>query len=321
MSFLKCKNTMFMKIDIGGVGLILKQRFESKELKMFRALNSRMSLLEKDRNYYLNLEKGFVGELGFDLLVEALPTENYLVIHDFIYEISNTVFQIDTIILSGNTIYIFEVKNFEGDFYIEKDAWYSGTSDNEVKNPLLQTQRCETLFRRLLKELGFVGTIKSYLIFINLEFHLYHAPRNSQMIFPTQLSRFLNGFRNNPTSITKQDQNISKKLLSIYLTESPYSRIPKYTYDQLKKGIYCPKCYSFFQRSLHCSNCGYKEDLPTAVDRQVREYNLLFPEEKITTNVIYDWCGGLRPERTIRAVLLKSFKVNGYGKSRFYTIE
>lgn len=300
--------------------MILKQRVESKELRTLRALNARMSLLEKERNYYLNLEKGFVGELEFDMLVEELPTEHYLVIHDFIYEISNTVFQIDTIILSGNTIYIFEVKNFEGDFYIEKDSWYSGTSDTEIKNPLLQLQRCETLFRRLLKELGFIGTIKTYLIFINSEFHLYNAPRNSQIIFPTQLNRFLNGFKNNPTLITNQDQNISKKLLSIYLTESPYSRIPKYSYDQLKKGIYCPKCFSFFQKSLNCSICGYKEDLPPAVERQVREYNLLFPEEKITTSVIYDWCGRIRSERTFRNLLLNNFKMNGYGKSRFYLI-
>lgn len=301
--------------------MILKQRYESKELLILRALNVRMSVSEKERNYYLNLEKGFVGEQQFDLLLDSLPTEHYIVIHDFIYEISNTFFQIDTILISGNTIYIFEVKNFEGDFYIEKERWYSVTSENEIKNPLLQLQRCETLFRRLLKELGFVGTIKPYLIFINPEFHLFHAPRNLQIISPTQLNRFLNGIKHNQSFITNQDRIISEKLLTIYLQESPYSRVPNYTYEQLKKGIYCPKCYSFFRESLLCSKCGYYETLTAAVNRQVLEYNLLFPNEKITTNVVYEWCGGIYSKKVIRTILSRNFISNGFGKAFYFTIK
>ncbi|WP_395858190.1 nuclease-related domain-containing protein [Cytobacillus firmus] len=31
----------------------------------------------------------------------------------------------DSLLITGGGIYIFEVKNYEGDFYIEQDRWYT----------------------------------------------------------------------------------------------------------------------------------------------------------------------------------------------------
>jgi hypothetical protein len=311
---------MIMNIQIGGVCLILKQRSESKELKVFRALHARIKLSEADRNYYLNLEKGFRGELEFDLLIESLPDENYIALNDLIYEMNSKVVQIDSMLISNNTVYLFEVKNFEGDFYIEKDRWFSST-DNEIQNPILQLQRSETLSRRLLKELGFGGIVKPYLIFINPEFHLYNAPREPQIIFPTQLNRFLQELLSKTTKTNSLDSKHSKKLLSIHLKDSPYSRIPKYTYDQLNKGIYCACCYRFLPETLVCSNCGYMDDKTAAIVRNVHEFHLLFPEDRITTKIIWDWCGQICSKKAIRTTLLSTFKMNGYGKSSYFTID
>jgi hypothetical protein len=300
--------------------LIIKQRIESKELQILRALYVRMKLSETDKNYYLYLEKGFKGEVEFDSLIgSSLPNEAYIAVNDFIYEMNNTVFQVDSLLVSNNTIYLFEIKNFEGDFYIEKDRWYS-SSDTEIKTPTLQLQRTETLTRRLLKELGFSIIVKPYLIFINPEFHLYNAPRNPQIIFPTQLNRFLTELNSRMTHTNSLDRKISKKLLSLHLKENPYSRIPKFTYDQLKKGLYCPCCFTFLSSNLLCSNCGHKEDHNTTICRHTHEFNLLFPEDKITTKVIWDWCGQFMAKKTIHSVLSKNFILNGYGKSRFFTI-
>ncbi|MBE4910412.1 NERD domain-containing protein [Bacillus luteolus] len=301
--------------------MILKQRTKSNELKILRALDTRLKLLETEKNYYLNLEKGFKGEVEFDLLIEkSIPNETNIAINDFVYEINNTVFQVDSLLVSNNTIYLFEVKNFDGDYYIEKDRWYT-SSDTEIKNPLQQLQRTETLLRRLLKELGFGGIVKPYLIFINPEFHLYNAPRNSQIIFPTQLNRFMYELSNKLMKTNSSDRKLSEKLLVLHLTESPYSRVPKYTYDQLTKGVYCRNCYTFISTPLVCSSCGEVEDHTTAIIRHTHEFNLLFPDDKITTKVIWEWCGQFMAKKTIHSVLSKSFKVNGYGKSRFFTID
>ncbi|WP_264736692.1 nuclease-related domain-containing protein [Cytobacillus firmus] len=40
---------------------------------------------------------------------------------------SSTLFQIDSLLITVDCIYSFEVKNYEGDFYIEQDRWVHRT--------------------------------------------------------------------------------------------------------------------------------------------------------------------------------------------------
>jgi hypothetical protein len=63
--------------------LILKPRQVSDELKLMRILNARMELEEKDKQNYLNLEKGYKGELIFDTLMENLIQER-LILNDLL---------------------------------------------------------------------------------------------------------------------------------------------------------------------------------------------------------------------------------------------
>jgi hypothetical protein len=50
--------------------MIIKQRYESLELLVYRILNQRMDLTPNQKNYYDHLEKGFEGEKLFDLYLE-----------------------------------------------------------------------------------------------------------------------------------------------------------------------------------------------------------------------------------------------------------
>lgn len=53
----------------------LKKRSESVELLTMRSLNVRMSLSNKEKFQYLNLEKGYEGEIMFDFMLEDLQEE------------------------------------------------------------------------------------------------------------------------------------------------------------------------------------------------------------------------------------------------------
>jgi hypothetical protein len=81
-----------------------------------------MDLIEDTRKYYLNLEKGFEGEVQFDSLTEMYLSDCYI-LNDLLLEINNTKFQIDSLIIFQETIYLFELKNFEGDFCYESDSF------------------------------------------------------------------------------------------------------------------------------------------------------------------------------------------------------
>lgn len=301
--------------------MIIKPCIPSKELLFFRSLNARLELSQKDHHHYVVLEKGFNGEKNFNLLLEDYPTE-CLTLNDLLLEKNTTLFQIDTLLIAPKKIYHFEVKNFEGDYFIDKDIWYSASTKIEIVNPLSQLERSRSLLRRLLQDLGSTLSLESYLIFINPQFMLYHAPLNSSIIFPTQLDRFMKKLNLSSLLINGSHNKLADKIISQHKTDCPFSRIPHYTYDDLQKGIICPECHSFLSKykemNLICETCGNVENWEIAVLRSVEELKRLFPGRKITTNGVYDWCRGIKSNKAIRRILIKYFSLSGHANNSHF---
>jgi hypothetical protein len=298
---------------------VLKHRSESEELRLLRSLHIRMKLADQDFKNYMNLEKGFEGEKKYDIWLAENLTGQFQVLHDLLLEHNKNKFQIDSLLTTGGRFLNINVKYYEGDYYVDGDNWhtYSGL---EIKNPLLQLQRSETLLRQLLHYLGYNITIESYCIFINPKFQLYQAPMNPQLIFPTQLERFIKKVNKYSSQLNDRYSKMSENLLSQHIVESPYVRSPSYSYEKLAKGPFCPKCFSliFFRGKLVvCHTCGFEEGLEAAVLRCVNEIKLLFPNLPITTKVVQEWCK-IESEKTVRRILIKNFTYVGHGRSSYY---
>ncbi|MDT8860183.1 NERD domain-containing protein [Alkalihalobacillus sp. MEB130] len=300
--------------------MIIKPRYEPSELKLLKYLRIRLNLTSKEESYYSKLEKGYQGERTFDKWIEPHLTDK-LALNDLLLECSNTLFQIDSMVITSNTVYLFEVKNYEGDFYLDGDRWYTNAK-TEIKNPLLQVKRNESLVRRLLQELGYSLPIQSYLIFVNPEFHLYQAPLHSPIVSPAQLNRFITKLNKIPSTIKDTHLKLANHLRSMHLNETSYKRLPPYEYNMLQKGIPCPRCLTFYKSCMrttfHCHTCGYKERIDAAVMRSVSELQLLFPNTKITTNIIQEWCEVIDSKKIIWKVLSSNLTPIGYGKSCYY---
>ncbi|QOR66094.1 NERD domain-containing protein [Cytobacillus suaedae] len=301
--------------------MIIKTREEPLELMLLRILNNRMHLTEKDVNYLISLEKGFKGEQKYDVWLEKYLSGEWIVINDLLLDYNNNVFQIDSLLVSSKKMYLFNVKNYECDFYIEDNRWYS-PYDSEIKDPLLQLSRSETLLRQLLVVLGFKPQIEALLIFINPEFHLYQAPLKLPAIFPSQLSRFMGKLNMCTSPLKARDTKLAQKLLSLHIKYNPYSRLPDYSYDNLKKGIICASCNSFNQKvsnnNIVCLDCGFVEKVNKGVLRSLEEYQLLFPDERITVNSVQDWCKVITNKNTVRNILSELYLLKVHGRSSFY---
>jgi hypothetical protein len=299
---------------------ILKKRFESDELKRLRYLDKRIILLDKDALHYFTIKKGYEGELKFDEWAENLPA-NWIMISDLLLEYNNTLFQIDALIFTGDKIYLFNVKYYEGDYYIKDGKWYS-PNNTELIDPLNQLIRSESLLKKLLHDLGCNIPIAPYLLFNNPEFQLYGAPKNQPIIFPTQLNRFSNKLNMLTSKTTDYHIKIAEKLISLHIVKSPYERVPEYHFGELKKGITYGCCGLFvsgvIERKLVCDKCGVEEDLDAAVLRGVEEYVFLFPERRITTEGIFEWCGGVVSKRSIRRILVRYLKLVSFSKYSYY---
>jgi hypothetical protein len=303
--------------------MIFLPRYESNKLKIYRSLSSRMILSKDEIGYYQHLEKGYSGEKMFDVWLGSLNS-NCLILNDLLFEVNNNTVQIDSLLIARDKIYQFEVKNYDGDYYVEGEKWYK-LPQKEINNPILQMQRSDTLLRRLLKDMRCHLPIESYLILINPHFTLYQAPINPSIIFPTQIENFIKKL---DTSLTHSvlngtHSNLAQKLMGARKNDFPNSKVPSYSYEQLKKGIICCNCRSFIDefngKSVLCM-CGHIEDVGLAVLRSADEFTLLFPEKKITTNAIQEWCDIIKTRRAIGNILSKKYSLIAQGKSSHYIL-
>lgn len=299
---------------------IIKRRSESLELKCLRILNTRFQLSEKEKLNYLFTEKGFEGEVKLDKMLENISS-NCLVLLDLLLEHNNTVFQIDTLVISQRTIFLFEVKNYDGVYYINNGGWFY-ENGKEIKNPIHQISRSETLLRQMIAPQNLDLNIQSQLIFVNPQFTIYEASKDLPLILPSQLNRLLENLNKLPVNLTYKHNKLANFLKTSHRSDLPYTRLPKYHYDQLQKGVVCQKCSSFmsiFNRSkLTCNDCGYVENIEESIIRSVQEFKLLFPKKRVTISAIIDWCKVINSKKTIRRILLKNYKLVGIGRFSYY---
>lgn len=259
--------------------------------------------------------------MAFDRHTESLQEERYI-INDLLLNVNNSYFQIDSLILSQDVIYLFEIKNFEGDYYLDANKLYSVKTKRESKNPLDQLKRSSTLFRQLLQTQKLDYLIEPFVVFINPNFTLYQTPMDQPIIFPTQVNRFLNGLNKTPSKLHAGHKKLAQTLLSLHQTKNPFAIIPDYSFERLQKGIYCKSCRSFLVSlkgySIICNKCGKEEKIEQAILRNVEEIMLLFPDQKLTTQYIYEWCKINISKRTFSRILKSNYQAFGNTKDTYY---
>ncbi len=230
-------------------------------------------------------------------------------------------FQIDSLMITPNLLYFFEVKNYEGDYYYELDRLYKKTKI-ERNNPLIQLHRSHSLLRQLLQSLGNTIPIKAYVVFVNPASTLYQAPLNIPIIFPTQLNAFFHNLNKTTEKSTNKHKVLAEKLVSLHIPKSPYNTLPEYKYSDLQKGMCCDKCgnlsVEIAGRKCTCISCGQVGLVTNAVIRRIKELKLLFPEYKITTNLVQEWCGGWESKKKIQRILDKNFKTVRNNRWTYY---
>ncbi|MGP4081324.1 nuclease-related domain-containing protein [Pseudalkalibacillus sp. R45] len=243
-------------------------------------------------------------------------------INDLLLKMNNSYFQIDSLIISQGVIHLLDIKNFQGDCYLESDKLFSRKTNREYKNPVDQIKRSGTLFSQLLQTLKHNYLLETFVIYINPEFTLYQAPMEQPFILPTQLNRFLTDLNTTPSKLNNGHKKLAQQLISLHQTKNPFTILPQYSYETVQKGIYCRKCKSFrITKRINdfvCGKCGEHEKIDLAIIRSVEEFKLLFPERKITTPNIYDWCRADINKKTISRALKKNYTLIGKTSDTYY---
>lgn len=143
-----------------------------RELKILTYIQPRMNLSATQQANLHRLCKGYEGEKAFIHILEKELSADYLIVNDCLFKINNREFQIDTLLIGENTIYLLEIKNYKDDFYIQNNNWYSAASNNEIRNPLHQLKRSKLSLEFFLRQHGFN-------LLLNHTLHYLHKSRIS----------------------------------------------------------------------------------------------------------------------------------------------
>jgi hypothetical protein len=301
--------------------MLKKGRPIPAELIVLRILNDKMEFSEKEKLHLYNQEKGYEGEVKFDDKTAGLENDN-LILNDLLLEVGESLFQIDTLIIFSGVIYLIDVKYYEGEYYYDEEGVFKKKTGSEKKDPMLQLKRCHSLFRQLLQKYGYTYPTEAYLVFNNPEFTLFLPSQNPQIILPTQINSFMKKLKMITSRLNERHSKLADLLVSLHITDNPYTRLPKYNYDKLNKQLTCCNCHScslsVSRSKITCNQCGSEERVEAAVLRGVDEMRILFPGIKITTNLVHEWCGVIGPKKKIRKILLKKFVLLGHGKYSYF---
>lgn len=278
---------------------------KSKELQVYQYLLGRMSFSQEDKNASYNAQQGYVGEWKLFKLLQALLKNEHIALYGILLDNKGTLFQLDCLLIFYNQAIMIEVKNYKGEFEFREDQLYCMTTDKYYQNPLHQLQRSDINLRETLSKLKASMPLQSYIAFVNDEFTLF-AKRNPTIILPSQINSFVKKLNQISGEISTRHKLLAEKIIASNVEESPYLRLPVYQFENLRKGVFCHSCryrMHMKDRQLYCQHCSYQESTDSGVLRNVIEFNILFPNMKITTEKIATWCALDISSRTIRRIL------------------
>lgn len=291
-------------------------------LKIMESLKSRMDLTSNHLNYYYALRKGWEGECQYDVMLEKLTCE-HIIMKDLQLKVNRKSIQIDTLLITANTIYLYEVKNYEGQYIHGDEGLTNCSTRNEIVNPYIQLSRAQVLFRQLLKQWNTNLRLDGFVVYINPHFTLYDTPHLRPYIFFNQIEGHISQLNHQSKALTEKHVLLSKKLEAMHNSELYTTDLPAYIYEELKKGMFCGQCQNTIEKLTKtigcCKQCGFKEESSKSILRHIAEYSHLFPNQKITTKTVQEWCV-LPSKKRVRTVLDKHFKKQRSYRWRYYEI-
>ncbi|WP_342488592.1 nuclease-related domain-containing protein [Cytobacillus sp. FSL W7-1323] len=296
---------------------IIKPLNPSHQLQLLRALSVRKEFSLDEKQYFHLLLKGYEGEKRWREYLNGFPSE-IPILFDLTLKSNHTIFQVDALMVHQHHITFFEIKNFSGNFTIKDGHWYH--SNKEIKNPLIQIERNQTLIRQFVDQHHLQLTFDYLLVFVNPEFMLYDSKPRKKLILPPQIPNLIRNLSQMRHTPTIHHTKIIQTLLT-HQTESPLFFTPKYTYQELAKGLFCKKCRNKMERKANrviCPTCKSQCSLENALLDLIHDFSILFPALKVTNQVIFNWCNGIISKSTIRRVLLNNYSLKGSGRGIYY---
>lgn len=240
---------------------------------------------------YKHFLNGYQGEkIMYKWLLQYLPS-NATILQDIWMKNRGTT-QIDLLVLLNNIVWVIEVKHYNGYFHYQDNVCKLNGYRMD-KDHLAQMRNRMLIMQDIVTQSGQDFHLKGTTIFTHENSEISIPPEKTfDTLTFNQAKRYLS------TEILSQANRSNVPILQYlekFLTHSTFimPTLNQKDFTFLKKGVYCPECFSFniraSIRNIHCEGCYYKEMKRKSMMRQYCCQGVLQHQKSYITNKeIYD---------------------------------
>jgi len=285
-------------------------RNKAHELQWLEVMNQRNGLSEEEIKIYQRLKRGYQGEVVFDKLCQVFLENGVEVLNNITLKYKFDTVQIDQLIITGEKMYVVDVKYYRGAYVYENDEWRIGSTilSNNIYE---QLRRAKRVVQNIFYEADMKVEIQGVLVFINPESSVEIVDQvPEETLSYEDVSGWLMKLSGENSGEVQPEW---KNLLRAFEIES-YRTNRVCSSDQfsnLRKGIRCMKCGGFDLSeewyTVHCS-CGHSEAKEIAYVRTICEYGVIMHKEDLKTSDLKEFFGGSN-YRYLKRMLRKHFEL------------
>jgi hypothetical protein len=245
------------------------------ELMLYEALLNRLPkyhrLIPELTTEVKKRRAGFRGEKELDHYLDIPPRNKYTIVSDLRLEISETHFQIDSLVITPNFTLIIEVKDWEGTIKYDRETnqilQIKGKTISRYDDPILQSKRQRTRLESWLRKYNCkLAPIEVLVVMSNKEAVLVFDSKNETteniIYIDAVLERLENLDKAYKTKATTfKDINKATKLFLEYRSYKKIDVFKKFNIspEDIILGVPCPQCnkYKMEQKlkTWYCPEC------------------------------------------------------------------
>lgn len=299
----------------GGLKMLLKTHHPSRYLSYLLEVDQRIFFKKRDYLALSHYRKGLEGEEKFLHLISDI--ENIIILWDIRIEMPGEI-QYDFIVITEDTVFHFDVKNFSGRYDYE-DGIFTSENGYVEKDLVSSLMKGHKKLKQIVKENGFHFNVISKIIFINETLDLRNFPGSKDINFHFDVHKIVNHLKRYQ-HINSEMQRFANILVEQHKNDSEHEEINYYDFERMKVGIKCSKCGKLgmshkFKKQYFICSCGHKENNKEVM---IRTFDAIAAIKKgrAKTTEIAKWTG--LNERTIRYFLSKHYQKVGEARSTCY---
>lgn len=285
------------------------------ELQFLDILQGRDGLNDKEQFSLKLQQRDFLGESELYELLMKYGQRDWALLHDLWLGVGGTT-QIDLLLVTHSGIVVLDAKNYEGHYsHINGQAMINGKQVNH--DIFTQLNRSVEKVREMCKQLGYNGTVKGWVVFVNPDSQLQVEGGAAELALNRagliSLVQQIYGSEAGLMPANLKTFQMQKLISERYRIKNPYppKSLSVEQVSQLKPGLCCPECKSFevelSRYKATCHHCGHVESKDQAVIRAICEYGVLTHDRVLRSTEVQALLGKQVPFHYVSKILNKNF--------------